>query len=200
MTNFRTKGFTLIEFLLSVSIAIVVGFVVSTFMKDIIGLGSKAQSNMTAVLESRKILSVIVSELRSTIPSALGSYAIETAATSSVTFFADVNSDDIADRVRYFLDPPTKSIKRGVILASGTPPAYTLPETFSTLISGVSNSTSTPIFNYYDAAYDGTTNPLTFPINITSVRLIKVTVWVNDPKGTDPVIMTSQAMLRNLKD
>jgi len=115
---------------------------------------------MTAMLESRKILSTMVTELRSTVPSALGSYPIESVATSSIVFFADVNADDVSDRIRYFVDPITRTVKRGVILATGEPPAYTAGETFSTLVNDVANDTSTPLFDYYDGNYAGASSPL----------------------------------------
>lgn len=196
----QNAGFSVLEFLFAIVIATIIGFVITLFAKDVISLNTSSQSSMTAQLEGRKILSVMVAELRSIIPSALGSYPIESAATSSVAFFADVDFDDVADKIRYFLDPATMSIKRGVILATGSPPAYTASETFVTLITNVI-STSTPIFDYYSGDYDGTSGPLTVPIDITAVRLIKVTAPViKDPHGSQITILTSQAALRNLKD
>jgi hypothetical protein len=203
MKNYETKrGFSVIEFLFAIVLASIVGFVVILFAKDIITLNASSQASITAVLEGRKVISVMVKELRSAMPSALGSYPIESTATSSVVFFTDVNGDDVSDRIRFFLDPATRSMMRGVILASGSPPAYTSAETFSTLVSDVANSTSTPIFEYYDGNYNGGTPPLTHPINITDVRLIKLVVVVDEDvnRTPPPITMTSQAMLRNLKD
>jgi len=198
----KNTGFSIIEFIFAVVIASIIGFVITTFAKDILSLNSSAQSSMTAMLEGRKILSVMVTELRSTIPSALGSYPIESVATSTVVFFADVNSDDVADRVRYFLDPVTLSVKRGVILASGSPPAYTEQESFSTLITDISNGASTPLFDYYDGNYTGSSLPLSMPVNILDVRLVKITIKIErDPnRAPELTILTSQAALRNLKD
>ncbi|KKR30264.1 MAG: hypothetical protein A3C62_01010 [Candidatus Zambryskibacteria bacterium RIFCSPHIGHO2_02_FULL_39_16] len=198
----KNTGFSIIEFIFAVVIASIIGFVITTFAKDILSLNSSAQSSMTAMLEGRKILSVMVTELRSTIPSALGSYPIESVATSTVVFFADVNSDDVADRVRYFLDPVTLSVKRGVILASGSPPAYTEQESFSTLITDISNGASTPLFDYYDGNYTGSSLPLSMPVNILDVRLVKITIKIErDPnRAPELTTLTSQAALRNLKD
>ena len=155
------------------------------------------------MLEGRKILNVMVSELRSTAPSALGSYPVETAATNTITFFADVNSDDVSDRIRYFFDPVTHKVMRGVVLAEGEPPAYNLAdETLSTLITDIANGTSTPVFDYYDKNYAGTSSPLTLPINITDIRLVKVTIKIEKNPDRGPLLttMTSQAAFRNLKD
>lgn len=200
MTN---KGLTVVEVIFAVVISTVVGFAIIVFVKDVIRLNYSAQASMTAMLEGRKILGVMVSELRSTIPSALGAYPIESASTSTIVFFADVNSDDVADRVRYFLDQETMSIRRGVVLAEGDPPAYNLgTESLSFLVTSVFNGTSTPFLEYYDGNYNGGTSALSLPINIPAVRLIKVSVRVEkDPnRAPEMTTITSEAALRNLKD
>src|SRR3989344_5086568 len=198
----KNSGFSLVEFLFSVAMATIIVVIVTLFAKNAITLNSSAQSSMTAMLEGRKILSVLVAELRSAIPSALGSYPIESAATSTIIFFADVDADEVADRVRYFLDPVTLSVKRGVILASGSPPAYTEQESFSTLITDISNGASTPLFDYYDGNYTESSLPLSMPVNILDVRLVKITIKIErDPnRAPELTTLTSQAALRNLKD
>lgn len=205
MTSNRitNAGYSLLEFIFAVVIATIIVFVITIFAKDIISINASTQSSMNALFESRKILSVMVAELRSNVPSALGSYPIETAATNTLIFFADTNSDDVADRIRYFLDSATNSLKRGVVLALGEPPAYDLnSETISILATDIYNGTSTALFDYYDGNYAGTTSPLSLPINIQAVRLVKITVKIErDPnRGPNLVTFTSQAALRNLKD
>lgn len=190
----------MVEFLLAIAIAVVICFTTVMFLRNILHISAESQANMTAVLESRKLLSVVVSELRSAIPSALGSYAIESASTSTIVFFADVNFDDVADRVRFFLNPATGNLERGVIIASGNPPTYNGTETFSTIVSGIVNSSSLPIFDYYDENYTGSGASLSIPVNITAIRLVKVTVEIRkDPRQTETILMTSQASLRNIK-
>lgn len=198
----KNKGFSIVEFLFAILMATIISFIVITFAKNAISLNSSAQSSMTAMLESRKILSTMVTELRSMIPSALGSYPIESVSTSTIVFFADVNSDDIADKIRYFIDTPSRSVQRGVTLATGEPPGYTAAETLSTLVHDISNGTSTALFDYYDSSYAGTTSPMSMPANISLIRLIKVTIKVERDPSRAPELMTlsSQASLRNIKD
>ncbi len=195
------RGFSVVELLFAVVIAGIVGLGITLFARNIINYNTQAQANMTATLESRKVLRVMVRELRSAIPSALGSYTIESAATSSIVFFADVNFDDVADKIRYFLNPTTHTIERGVILASGNPPGYTGGETLSTLMNRVYNDSSIPVFDYYDGTYTGSSAALSVPVNIPVVRLVKVTAVVQiDPRTASLATTTSQAALRNLKD
>jgi len=199
----KNSGFSIIEFLFAIVIATVIGFIITLFAKNIISLNASAQSSMTAMLEGRKILSVMVAELRSTIPSALGSYPIEAVSTSTIIFFADINSDDIADRVRYFFDPVTRLVQRGVVLAAGEPPTYDLgAESFSTIMTDVANGTSTPLFDYYDGNYAGASAPLSIPLNIPAIRLVRITIKIErDPnRAPELTTLTSQAAFRNLKD
>ncbi|KND48574.1 MAG: Type IV pilus pilin [Parcubacteria bacterium C7867-005] len=197
------KGFSIIEFLIAVAMSIVVVFGISIVAKDIISLNSSGQANLTAQIEGKKVVKVMVSELRRTSPSAQGGYPIETAATNTLTFFADINDDENADRIRYFIDIPTRTIKRGVVLAAGLPPSYNLGnESITTLISSISNGTSTALFSYYNGNYAGTSSPLSVPVDIPSVRLIKITAKIEQDPNRSPAMMTvtSQASLRNLKD
>jgi hypothetical protein len=199
----HTTGFTIVEFLFAMALGSVIVLVVGFFARDIFRLNGSAQSSMNSLLEGRRILSVMVAELRSTSPSALGSYSIESASTSTIIFFADVNSDNISDRIRYFLHPATRSVQRGVVLATGEPPGYNLgAETFSTLITDISNGTSTPIFEYFPASYTGTSSPLSVPVDITAIRLVKIIIKIErDPtRSPELTTLTSQATLRNLKD
>jgi hypothetical protein len=199
----KNAGFTIIEFVFALVLATMIVFVLSLFARDVLRLNYSAQSSMNALFEGRKILSVMVAELRSTSPSALGSYPIELASTSTIIFFADVNADDISDRIRYFLDPAARAVKRGVVLAAGEPPGYTLgAETFSTLITDIANGTSTPIFDYYPSSYAGTSTALAIPVNIPAIRLVKITIKIEKSAIRAPELttLTSQAAFRNLKD
>lgn len=197
------RGFGMTELVVAVAISVIIIIVVTGFARSMVQLAGSAESLALATLESRNLLRVVVSELRSTIPSAQGSYPIESAATSSIVFYADIDGDEVADRVRYFYDYSGGYLKRGLIVASGTPPVYTGEESISTLVSGVLNSPSLPVFEYYDGNYAGTSTPLATPINITEVRMVKVNITVNRrPNQNPPDLMTvsSQATLRNLKD
>lgn len=198
------KGITIVELIVSIAIAGMIVLGITSLARFIIRFNATAQSDLTAMMESRSILRVMVAELRSAIPSAQGAYPIESAGNNSIVFFADVNGDDIADRINYFLDPGTSSIKRGVVYATGSPPSYNLTsEKFSTLISGVLNDANFPVFKYYDGNYDGTTPSPPLPVSIQDIRLVKINITVNrHPNKNPPEIFTtsSNATLRNLKD
>ena len=197
------KGFTLIEILVSVGVLIMIGIVASTFARNVLIYNSAGHDNLVLQLEGRRVLRTVVSELRTASQSVLGAYPIDTAATNTLIFFADINNDGFSERIRYFLDHSTRTLKKGVIVPSGSPATYNLGnETIVTLVSNVANGTSTPIFDYYNSSYAGTTTPLIIPVNISSIRLIRASVLIDRDANRSPntVYFISSVMPRNLKD
>jgi type II secretory pathway component PulJ len=194
------SGFSIIEVLVVIFILSLVGVTVATFQKDVFSLNTIISNSLTALDEARRTLKMMTAEIRPLSPSSLGAYPIAEADPTSFIFYSDINSDQLKERVRYFLDG--KILKKGVIKPSGTPLTYnSANEIISEAIHDVANG-STPIFNYYDKNYDGTTSPLTQPVDILSVRLIKITIAIDrDPnRSPGPITLTTQVSMRNLKD
>ncbi|MBX4195888.1 type II secretion system GspH family protein [Candidatus Parcubacteria bacterium] len=198
----KTKGFTIVEVLFSISIVAAVSWTVINFAKNVLGLNQSASQSLTAQLEGRKTIKSIVSEVRTAIPSATGAYTIESAATGTLTFFADIDGDGRSERIHYFADTATKTLKRGVVISSGNPSSYNLGTEIVTTLANDLLSTSTPIFEYFDSSYAGTSTPLAVPVDVSRIRLIRVTIFIEkDPNRTPlPMKLTSEVMLRNLKD
>ncbi|MDB5266726.1 MAG: hypothetical protein JWN89_541 [Parcubacteria group bacterium] len=203
MSHSPTKGFTLAELIISIGIMIVIGFAVSQFIRNIFILNSGVYNSLTAQLEGRKILKIMVAELRTIAPSALGSYPLDTVATSTLIFYADINGNGSMDRIRYFLDQGSRTLKKGVVSPSGNPSSYNLnSETVTTLVTEIVNGTSTPMFDYYDSTYAGTTTPLSIPVTPSAVRLIKVTVLIDKDPNRSPntISIVTEVAPRNIKD
>lgn len=198
--NFK-KGFTLAELLITVGIIGLIAVVLGTFQGDVFFFNSVIQDDLTAQMDGRRAIRKMVSEIREASPSSLGSYPIAAAATSSVTFFSNVDNDILKEQVRYFIQ--NKNLMRGVIKPTGNPLSYNSgSETFETSVKNIANSTSTPLFEYYDTNYTGTTTPLVFPVSLTAVRLVNIELLIDrDPNRSPiPLNVTSQVSIRNLKD
>jgi len=188
------------EVLVSIFILTLIGLAVSSFAKDIFSLNRITSDSLTAQDETRRALKTMSAEIRTASPSSLGAYALAQSATSSFTFYSNIDGDSFKERVRYFLDGTT--LKKGVIKPIGTPLTYSpANEVISELIPSVANAT-TSIFSYYDKNYDGTTQALIEPIDIATVRLVKITIVVDkDPQTPpSPMTLTTQISIRNLKD
>lgn len=197
----QKKGFTIIEVLVSVFIFSVVTYAVTTFQRDVFSLNYSLQGSLSAQLDARHLVKVMITELRKAEPSALGAYPIASASSTAITFFSDIDGNGTTERVRYFVSG--SEVRKGVIVPTGNPAVYNVgSETISTLISGFVSSSTLPLFQYYPSTYTGTTSPLTNPVDIPSIRLVKVTVIIDKDPNKSPVLITvtSQVNLRNLKD
>ncbi len=199
--NIFNRGVTLIELVVVVAIVAVVTIAIATFQKDVFSLNASLQGSLNAQLEGSHVMRKMVGELRSASPSGAGAYPIAQAATSTVTFYADIDDDNLKEKVRYFMQG--KLLRRGITEPTGNPTVYTSTEKIETLVSDVINTNVQPIFYYYDSTYNGVSGAaLTVPINALLVRLVKINVIidrdVNRPPG--PITVTSQVSLRNIKD
>jgi len=126
-----------------------------------------------------------------------GSYPIRSAATSSITFYGDLDVDSSVERVRLYVSSST--LYRGVTDAAGNPPSYVgQTEATSVIATWVKNATSTPVFRYYDE--DGT--ELIGTIDIASVRSVRtrLDVDINPYRAPDILVLEGAATLRNLRN
>lgn len=194
------SGFTVIEALVSIIILSLIGIAFASFQKDIFSLNKVISGSLTSQDEARRTLKNMSAEIRTASPSSLGAYALLQTATSSFTFYSNIDGDTYKEQVRYFLAGNT--LKKGIIKPSGAPLTYnSAGEIVSELVHGMANA-GAPIFNYYDASYDGASLPLAEPINVSSVRLVKITIMIDqDPQNPPgPLTLTTQVSMRNLKD
>ena len=195
-----TSGFSIIETLVVIFIISLVGIAVIAFQKDVFSLNTILSNSLVAQNEVRRTLKIMTAEIRPLSPSSVGAYPIAEANPTSFIFYSDIDNDQLKERVRYFLNGTI--LKKGVIKPSGLPLAYNpVNEIISELIHDVVNGT-TLIFNYYDKNYDGTTPSLTQPVDISAVRLIKITIVIDkDPnKSPGPISLITQVSMRNLID
>lgn len=196
----QNKAFTLVEVLITMAIFSIIMGAIGFFARDIFYYNNIFSSGLTSYDEAKNILQPIASEIRGASPSSLGAYSIENASNTSFIFFTDINNDGLKERIRYFVSGTT--LKRGVIIPSGSPLKYLSGnETVTDVIPNIRNGT-TQIFTYYDANYNGSTAPLSQPVSITSIRLVKITLIIDvDPnRPPDPITVTTQVNIRNLKD
>lgn len=196
----RLAGFTLAEMLVSIAIFSVVILVVTRFQRDILFLSSVAKSSISSAQDTRQIVRTMAKEMRAAAPANNGAYPLTNIGTSTVTFYADMDGDGLREQIRYFV--ASNVLKRGVIIPSGSPYTYTGTESLSILVNDIRNTSASPIFEYYDTNYDGTGPPMSSPIDISKVRLVKITLLVDADPNRSPVqkSYTSQVAIRNLKD
>lgn len=194
------KGFSLIELMFSVFILSLIGIAVFAFQKDIFSFNRVISSGLAAQDEARRALRVMTTEIRSASPSSNGSYPVSEAEPTSFTFYKNIDSDNLQEQIRYFLSGTT--LKKGVIKPSGDPYVYNPDdEEVSDVAHDIANG-ATPIFEYYDETYDGSSAPLSDPFSIAAVRLVKITLILDKDtlRPPAPFTLTTQVSMRNLKD
>ena len=195
----KNKGFTVVEILVTLFILTLIGIAVVNFQIDIFSLNRISNNNLVIQEDARQALKNMTAEIRSMSPGNDGSYPISLAATSSLTFYDDADNDSLNERIHYYLSGTT--LKKGTLKPTGSPLAYTGTETTKEIVHNIANAT-TSIFSYYDTSYDGTSAALAQPVNILSIRLVKVNLIIDDNllKSPPPLNMTTQVSIRNIKD
>jgi len=196
------KAFTLVETLLVASIFLIIMIGVTGFERDTFQVNTISSGSFSTAQGAQEILRTLVVQLRSASEGSDGSYPILTAGSTTLTFFSDINGDGKKERIRYFLSGTT--LEEGIMEPIGTPLSYNnATETISYVAYNVRNlASSTNIFDYYDDTYNGTSSPLTQPVSVSAVRLVKVTLILdlNPNQAPLPRTYTTQISLRNLKD
>lgn len=180
--------------------AIVVGlmFVVGYFGNHLATENIRINMGILVEQEMHQTLQLMIPEIRSASQSNVGNYPIESAATTTLVFYSDINRDGVFERVRYFLDGST--FKKGVVNPTGDPLVYvTSSEKISELVH---NMIESQIFSYYDMNATSTAaTPLTHPVDVQDINIVRITLVANRGTTSSPSIVgtESQATIRNLR-
>lgn len=190
------KGFTLAETLVVTAILGTVALALTSMIWFFYRSNAYLLEQTSAVDSANRGLNIAYKDIREASYGEDGSFPIASAATSTMTFYSDVDKDGPVEKVRLYTSNGT--FYRGVTNASGSPPAYGGQETVTTIATWVKNATSTPIIRYYDAAG----GELTGTIAISSVRSVRIRLDVDLNPQRAPNVLTLErtATLRNLRN
>ncbi|MCI0597509.1 hypothetical protein L0Y34_00310 [Candidatus Parcubacteria bacterium] len=192
------RGVTLVEMIVVVALTVVVAGSLLSMITTFYRSNAFVFEAVSSVDSARRGLATALHNIREASYADDGAYPIESAATSSVTFYSDIDTDGGAERVRIYLLSGT--LYRTVVNAAGNPPSYTgQPISTSTIAAYVRNSTSTPLFTYYDSsgAPLATTSP-----DIAAIASVRTTIMVdlNPNRLPNILTLTGAATLRNLRN
>ncbi len=191
------RGFTLIETVVVIAMTALIMVTLGVLFAYFYKTNAYTLEQSIAVGQARLGVEDAMKYLREASYGDDGSYPVGSAATSSITFYANITSGSPAvAQVTYTLQNGT--LYRVVKESAGNPPSYNgaAPAT-TTIATSVVNNATTPVFRYFD----NTGTELTMPVNISSIASIETTVVIDVNVNRAPVSFTLSggATLRNLK-
>jgi len=202
------SGFSFLEVVFFVAISAIILVAVMGIKNNVGNLQNFINQKLMSRQDLDQTFQILVTEVRSAQPSGLGAYPIVAATSTSFTFFSDVDKDGLVDRVRYFLSTSTVSstvtnvLNRGIIEPVGSPFVYsTSSEKISTVVNNIITSTSTAIFEYFGSSATTTAVSLSYPVDISSIRFVKINLFVDINPGVSPKasLFTDTVTIRNLR-
>lgn len=191
---------SLAETMVALALFVVVMAAVAAFQVSIFTSKQTVSGSLQTAQDAQIILRTMLVELRSAQPAVNGIYTIASAGTSSLSFFSDPANTGQTEEITYSV--VGSRLYRSVTLPTGSPLGYNPATTAtSSLLTDVKNLSATPVFQYYDQNYTGTSTPLAMPVNVSSIKLISITLTLDiDPNRSPlPRTYTTQVSLRNLK-
>lgn len=190
------RAFTLIEMLVTIFVFTVILIAVTNSVLFFYRANTTAVEEAFQIRSAERGMDVLVRDLREATYGDDGSYPLAEMASTSITFYSDIDHSSPIERIRYLLN--NKLLTRTVINSTGIPPTYTGAAATTTVSEFVRNSEDgIALFQYFDKNGDEVTDPL----NITDVVSVSVSIVVDITPQHQPGEFTlrSGATLRNLR-
>lgn len=198
LTSDKSKGFTLIETIVFISVFTLVMIILVSSLIFFYRSNAYSIEQSFAVNSARKGIEFLVRDIREMTYSDEGAYPLIDGTNNDISFYSDIDRDNNVELIRYFLE--NGILKKGIIKSTGDPLSYVSgAEVVSNISSEVRNvEQNTSIFRYYD---DKGGEIFNVGINLTKVAFITVNLIVNINPNRLPNEFTlkSSATLRNLK-
>ena len=190
----HSRAFTLIETIVVVGLTAFMMIALGQLIRYFYQTNTYVLEQSKAVDSARRSIENAMTDIREASYGADGSYPLLSAATSSVTFYADIANNSSVEKVRYYLSGT--SLYRGVTDPGGNPPSYGGQTEKTTLVVDNIRNGTTALFRYYDTAG----NELTEPITVSAVASVRITVLtdVNPERAPNVYTLSGGATLRNL--
>lgn len=199
----KQKGFTLLEVMVTLAILLVAVSILLFSIVRVYDLNRYTLELADAVNFARKGIESMTKEIREASLADNGNYPILEAEDQRFTFYSDIDADTNVERVTYLLD--NTNLLKVVTEPTATPPIeYPSSNTSTTTVAQYIRNGSEPIFFYYNGDYpaDTVNNPLSSPIPINEIRLVRLLlkININPEKAPQDTVLEIFIHLRNLKD
>ena len=197
-SKFYDKGFTLVELIIAVAILAIMAAAISAFFISLYKEQTSDIARIGRIDAAGKAIEKMSGEIRKMNRAENGIFPLEVAQEQVLVFYSDVDDDGLTERIEYSLDGSALKKK---LIEPGDSLDYSGEETTTVIVDGIRNGTE-PIFKYYDENYTGSEDPLSEPINVTSVKIIEVILDINaDEKYlSSPLRAETKVHPRNLRN
>lgn len=197
-----TQGFTLVEVVITLGVFVIVTAGASALLITSIRSNDTIWEKLTTQHDGRQALQEVLDDVRRAEVSSIGSYPVAEAAATELVFYANVDNDPDRERVAYWLSG--EALYKGVTKPTGSPLRYTTStEVLKTMATGVKNTElGMPVFLYYGESYTGTSTAFVSPFNITDVRMLRISLELDQPKSKTGETLSVESLvhIRNLKE
>lgn len=183
------RGFTLIETVAVIAILGLVSVALQSAITYFYKSNRQVLQSMIAASSARTGIDMLVRNLQETTYGDDGSYPITEAATSTLTFFSNTDSDSAVEKVHWYI--ANNTLYRATVEPSDT--AYTDSEIINSSFAITPNASSTPLFQYYDSSGTG----LVSPIDVSKIAAVRAMVTVGTT--TKMFVVSGFASLRTLQ-
>jgi prepilin-type N-terminal cleavage/methylation domain-containing protein len=190
------RGLTLVEMLVTVAVFTVIIVVLSQSIIYFYKANRVAFEESYQIRSAERGMQILLRDLREATYGDDGAYPLAEMASSSVTFFSDVDRSVPIEKIRYSLSG--KTLSRTVTLSAGEPPTYTGAIATTSVSEYVRNfEDNISMFRYYDENGGEVTNPA----DITDVVSVSISIVVDITPIHAPGEFTlrSGATMRNLR-
>lgn len=191
-------GATLIEIMIGAAFVALIVVLLGYLGFGISSFNASFMKSFEPQFDLQYVIQNLTKEIRSMSQSSIGSYPIVQAASSTFVFYSDVDADGIVERFKYFVSG--NNLKKGILVPTGSPLVYNEPdeEVFDVLRNLQAGTSS--VFYYYGSGYSGSEPPLSFPIDISDIKLIKAQFTITKSDGTATTTSVIEVTPRELRN
>ena len=162
------KGFSIFELSLAITILIFIFFSLIYLILNISNFNSYFIFGLGYYQEAALFLKEVEKELKSMEDSNIGGYPLEEALNQKLTFYSDIDKDNLVEKISYFIENNT--LKKEIISPTGSPLKYDDLKTKTRIIIKELPAPQN-IFYYYDKDFNTTSD-------ISKIKIIKVNIKV----------------------
>ncbi len=192
----HARAFSIIEVIVVLGIFTMVMTMIVNSVLTFYRANTSSFEEAVQVQNAERGIQVLVHDLRESTYGDDGSYPLASIASSSITFYSDVDRTSPVEKIRYELK--NTSLYRSVLVSSGTPPKYVGAAATSTVSNYVRNfGDAVSVFRYYDASSTEIVDPAQIA-KVVSVT-ISLVVDVTPLHAPGEFTLRSSATLRNLR-